>query len=86
MDFDFNEQQNMLKTMARDFLVNECPKARVRELEAEEKGYDPAMWAKIMGNVTRLYMMFPGIAIAGGTDEVQKNIVGQFKLGLPRAY
>jgi alkylation response protein AidB-like acyl-CoA dehydrogenase len=43
-------------------------------------------WAKVMGNVTRLYMMFPGIAIAGGTDEVQKNIVGQFKLGLPRAY
>jgi alkylation response protein AidB-like acyl-CoA dehydrogenase len=43
-------------------------------------------WAKIMGNITRLYMMFPGIAIAGGTDEVQKNIVGQFKLGLPRAY
>jgi len=43
-------------------------------------------WAKIMGNVTRLYLMFPGIAIAGGTDEVQKNIIGQFKLGLPRAY
>ena len=43
-------------------------------------------WAKVMGNVTRLYMMFPGISIAGGTDEVQKNIVGQFKLGLPRAY
>ena len=43
-------------------------------------------WAKVLGNVTRLYLMFPGIAIAGGTDEVQKNIIGQFKLGLPRAY
>ena len=43
-------------------------------------------WAKIMGNITRMYMMFPGISIAGGTDEVQKNIIGQFKMGLPRPY
>ncbi len=43
-------------------------------------------WAKIMGSITRMYMMFPGLSIAGGTDEVQKNIIGQFKLGLPRAY
>jgi alkylation response protein AidB-like acyl-CoA dehydrogenase len=43
-------------------------------------------WVKIMGSITRLYMMFPGLSIAGGTDEVQKNIIGQFKLGLPRAY
>jgi len=48
MDFDLNEQQNMLKTMAHDFLVNECPKARVRELEKDEKGYDVSMWAKMV--------------------------------------
>ena len=47
MEFDFNEQQNMLKTMARDFLAEICTKARVRELEKDEKGYDPDMLAKI---------------------------------------
>lgn len=43
-------------------------------------------WSKIKGNITRLYLMFPGLSVAAGTDEVQKNIVGQFKLGLPRSY
>jgi 3-oxocholest-4-en-26-oyl-CoA dehydrogenase beta subunit len=48
MDFDFSEQQNMLKTMAADFLSKECPKSRVRELEKDEKGYDPAVWDKMV--------------------------------------
>jgi alkylation response protein AidB-like acyl-CoA dehydrogenase len=67
MDFDFNEQQNMLKTMARDFLVNECPKARVRELEAEEKGYDPAMWAKMV-ELGWLGLIFPEQYNGTGAD------------------
>ncbi len=48
MDFEFNEQQNMLKTMARDFLTKECTKTRVRELEKDEKGYAPDIWAKMV--------------------------------------
>jgi alkylation response protein AidB-like acyl-CoA dehydrogenase len=34
----------MLRTMARDFLVKECPKSRTRELERDEKGYCPDTW------------------------------------------
>ncbi len=67
MDFDFNEQQNMLKTMARDFLVNECPKARVRELEADEKGYDPDMWAKMV-ELGWLGLIFPEQYNGTGAD------------------
>ncbi len=47
MDFDLNEQQEMLKTAARDFLSKECPKALVREMVQDERGYPPELWRKI---------------------------------------
>ena len=44
MDFDFTEQQDMLRAAARDFLATECPKASVREMYGDERGYDPHLW------------------------------------------
>ena len=48
MDFAYSEQQNMLKTMAADFLSKECSKSRVRELEKDPRGYDPVVWEKMV--------------------------------------
>ena len=47
MDLGFSEEQEMLRTMARDFLANECPKSLVREMEEDEKGYSPELWRKM---------------------------------------
>lgn len=47
MDFNRTEQQTMLLTMARDFLASANPKSRIRELEKDEKGYDPGMWRRM---------------------------------------
>jgi alkylation response protein AidB-like acyl-CoA dehydrogenase len=47
MDLDLSEEQEMLRTMARDFLTKECPKTLVRELEEDEKGYSPDLWRKM---------------------------------------
>jgi alkylation response protein AidB-like acyl-CoA dehydrogenase len=58
MDFSFTEEQEMLRTSARDFLLRECPKARVRELEESDKGYDPEMWEK-MANLGWMGLVFP---------------------------
>jgi acyl-CoA dehydrogenase len=44
MDFSFTEEQDMLRISARDFLARECPKAKVRDVEKDEKGYDPQIW------------------------------------------
>ena len=47
MDLTFNEAQEILRKMARDFLTTECPKSMVRELEDSEKGYSPELWKKM---------------------------------------
>lgn len=47
MDLRYTEQQEILKKSARDFLTKECPKAKVRELELDAKGYDPELWKKM---------------------------------------
>jgi len=47
LNFNFTEQQNMLRAMAREFLAGECPKSRTRELEKDVKGYDPGTWKRM---------------------------------------
>lgn len=47
MDFGLSENQNMLKTMAREFFEKECPKELVREMEGSEKGYPPELYSKM---------------------------------------
>ncbi|UCG82287.1 MAG: acyl-CoA/acyl-ACP dehydrogenase [Dehalococcoidia bacterium] len=49
MDINFTEEQEMLRKSAHDFLVAECPKTKVRELEEDEKGYSPELWGKMAG-------------------------------------
>jgi alkylation response protein AidB-like acyl-CoA dehydrogenase len=48
---------------------------------------DPdSRWARIKGSIQDLYLLFPGASIAAGTDDIERNIIGQFGLGLPRSY
>jgi len=66
MDLDFTEEQEMLRTMARDFLEKECPKTpTVRELEEDVKGYSPEMWKK-MADLGWLGLVLP--EKYGGTE------------------
>ena len=58
MDFSFTEEQDMLRISARDFLAKECPKTRVRELDRDERGYDPQMWRR-MAELGWMGLVFP---------------------------
>lgn len=58
MDFSFTEEQDMLRILARDFLAKECPKARVREMTKDERGYDIEMW-RSMAELGWMGLIFP---------------------------
>jgi alkylation response protein AidB-like acyl-CoA dehydrogenase len=58
MDFSFTEEQDMLRISARDFLAKECPKAKIRELDKDERGYDPQQWHS-MAELGWMGLIFP---------------------------
>ncbi|MFP3898933.1 MAG: acyl-CoA dehydrogenase family protein [Dehalococcoidia bacterium] len=43
-------------------------------------------WAKLNGTIQGAYLGFPGQAIAAGTAEIERSIIAQFGLGLPKSY
>jgi 3-oxocholest-4-en-26-oyl-CoA dehydrogenase beta subunit len=58
IDLALTETEEMLKTMARDFLTTECPNSFVRKMEKDEKGFTPELWKKI-ADVGWLGLPFP---------------------------
>jgi len=58
MDFSFTEEQDMLRVSARDFLARECPKAKVRKMDKDEKGYDLQLW-RSMAELGWMGLVFP---------------------------
>lgn len=47
MDFAFSEEQDMLRSAARDYLADRFPVERVVELAESEAGWDPATWPEL---------------------------------------
>ncbi len=49
MNLSLSEEQEMIKTSARDFLTDKLPKAAVKEMEESEHGYSPELWQEMAG-------------------------------------
>jgi 3-oxocholest-4-en-26-oyl-CoA dehydrogenase beta subunit len=47
VNFELDEQQQMLQTAARDFLAAECDKSVVRKLEASDSGHSSQLWKQM---------------------------------------
>jgi len=46
MNYDLNQDQQILKDTAHNFLQKECPNTFVRQMLDDVKGYTPTMWKK----------------------------------------
>jgi alkylation response protein AidB-like acyl-CoA dehydrogenase len=58
MDLGLSEEQEMLKTLAHDFLQKECPKRLVRQLDESDEGYSTELWHK-MAELGWMGLVFP---------------------------
>jgi len=58
MNYDLNQDQQILKDAAHSFLQKECPSTFVRQMIADEKGYTPGMWKK-MADLGWMGILFP---------------------------
>ena len=58
MDVLPNEEEQMLKNSAREFLEAESPPGLAREMEKDELGYPPALWSQ-MGDLGWLGLAIP---------------------------
>ena len=47
MNLDFSEDEELIRSISRDFLAKEFSKELVRELEDDPKGYSPQVWQKM---------------------------------------
>jgi alkylation response protein AidB-like acyl-CoA dehydrogenase len=55
VDFGLNEEQQMMQTMARDFLTDEFPDKVLKAMAEDEKGNTPELWKKLSeANLTGL--------------------------------
>ena len=67
MDLGLNEEQEMLRQSARDFLRRECPKQLVRQLDESDEGYSSELWRK-MAELGWMGLVFPEEYGGGGRD------------------
>ncbi|MBW2465056.1 MAG: acyl-CoA dehydrogenase family protein, partial [Deltaproteobacteria bacterium] len=44
MNFDLSEEQELLQDTVKQYIQNECPMSRLRELFDDESGWDPVLW------------------------------------------
>ena len=47
MDLGLTEDQEMLRSMAREFIEQEAPRTYVRDMEEDDRGITTDLWQKI---------------------------------------
>jgi alkylation response protein AidB-like acyl-CoA dehydrogenase len=74
MDFGFSEEQEMLRSSARDFLAKEAPMTYVRKMMEDEVGFTGELWKK-MADLGWMGLILPEEYGGSGLDFVDLIVV-----------
>jgi alkylation response protein AidB-like acyl-CoA dehydrogenase len=74
MDFGFSEEQEMLRSSARDFLAKESPMTYVRRMMEDDRGYSDDQWNK-MAELGWMGLILPEQYGGSGLDFVDMIVV-----------
>jgi alkylation response protein AidB-like acyl-CoA dehydrogenase len=74
MDFGFSEEQEMLRSSARDFLAKEAPMTYVRKMMDDDRGYTDEVWKK-MAALGWMGLILPEAFGGAGLDFVDMVVV-----------
>jgi alkylation response protein AidB-like acyl-CoA dehydrogenase len=74
MDFGFSEEQEMLRSSARDFLAKEAPMTYVRKMMEDERGFTDDLWRK-MADLGWMGLVLPEQYGGSGLDFVDMIVV-----------
>ena len=74
MDFDFSEEQLLLRDTVRDLLAHECSPKQVREMWADPSGRSIQRWRKL-GELGVLGLTVPEAYGGSGMDEVDLVLI-----------
>ncbi|MEE9248493.1 MAG: acyl-CoA dehydrogenase family protein [Dehalococcoidia bacterium] len=78
-----NYEASMAKSFATE-MVQRTADSAMRVLGLHGQLEEGTRWAPLKGYIERLYLNAVGNTIAGGTSEIQRNIIALRGLGLPR--
>jgi alkylation response protein AidB-like acyl-CoA dehydrogenase len=74
MDFDFSDEQYMLRDSVRDFLSRDCTPTEIRRIWEDELGRSPERWKKL-GDMGVLGLTLPEESGGAGMDEIDLVLV-----------
>jgi alkylation response protein AidB-like acyl-CoA dehydrogenase len=77
MQTEFSKEQQLLREVVSRYLRDKSPPSAVRELMASNRGYDPAVWRQLCGEVGLAGVHIPEAYGGLGFGAIELGIVGE---------
>ena len=81
MNFDYNEEQQLLADSVRRYLADKYPFEQ-RQKIVRGAGWSGEAWTQLAQAIRKRYLSMRKTTIYAGSNEIQRNIIAKMTLGL----